>query len=161
MLARMTSRRTALPDFAAFSLIEMVTVLVLLGILLAAAAPPLARAQRRFAAAGAARELRGDLARARVRAILSGQTVRVELDTLGPGWQIAGGPPPGGGSLTVVRRVLPAGLVLRTTAAGQSILFTARGTSNLYGTVWIYPAEDPDARWHRVQVAPTGALSPR
>lgn len=136
-------------------------MLVLLGIFVAAAAPSVARAQRRFAAGGAARELRADLARARVHAILTGQTVRVVLDTLGAGWRIEEGPGVAGGDAAVVQRRLPAGLILRTTASGQEILFTARGTSNLYSTAWIYPAADPDARWHRVQVAPTGALSLR
>ncbi|MFN2383098.1 MAG: GspH/FimT family protein [Gemmatimonadota bacterium] len=156
---RPARHRTTRRGRGAFSLIEALTVLVLLGILLAAAAPPLARAQRRFAAGGAARELRGDLARARVRAILSGQTVRVVLDTLGAGWRVEGGPLPVGGT-GVLRRSLPAGLTLRTTASNQVILFTARGTSSLYSTAWIYPTTDPDARWHRVQVAPTGAVSP-
>lgn len=131
-------------------------MLVVLAILASAAWPPIARHDRRFAARAAARELAGDLARARSRAILSGQTIRVAIDTVGGRWRATSA---SGDSVLAGR--LGAGLALRTTAYRQRILFTARGTSDLYSTTWIAVASDPDARWHGLRVAPTGAIEPR
>lgn len=119
-----------------------------------AAAPSLSRARRAYAAWSAGRELRADLVVARTRAILDGATVRVALDTLRGRYAVVG---PAGDTLR--RRELPEFLRLRTTAARQEVLFTARGTSNLYSTTWIGGATDPDLRWHGARVAPTGAVS--
>lgn len=139
-----------------FTLLEILILLVVAGILLSIAGPSLATSHRRYAVLVAVRTLKADIAQARVRAILDGATVRVVLDTLAGGYQLEGaGPAP------LRRRSLPPGLLLRTTAYRQEILFGPRGTSNLYSTTWIGVAGDPDARWHGVRVIPTGAIEDR
>lgn len=137
----------------AHSLVELLIGLAVAAILVSAAAPSVAGAARSYAAWSAGRELRADLGLARARAILDGATVRVALDTLGGRYTVVG---PVGNVLR--QRQLGPGLVLRTTATRQEILFTARGTSSLYSTTWIGRA-DPDARWHGARVAPTGAVT--
>lgn len=147
---------SARPPGRGHSLLETLLVLAVLAILLSLAAPPFARWDRRFAAAAAARALRGDLARARTDAVLRGQSVSVGLDTLTGAWRTttAAGD-------TLRSRELGPGLALRTTAHRQRVLFTARGTSDLYSTTWIRVIEDPDAREHGLRVAPTGAIERR
>jgi prepilin-type N-terminal cleavage/methylation domain-containing protein len=134
------------------SLVELLVALAAIAILLSVAAPSVARAARRYAAWSAARELRAELVAARTRAILEGATVRVVVDTMAARYRVvtASGD-------TVRTRTLAHGLVLRTTAWRQEILFTARGTSSLYSTTWV-AAGDPDARWHGARVAPSGAV---
>lgn len=133
---------------------EVLLTLFVIGVLLAAAVPDLARAQRRYAAHGAARQLRADLVQARMEAILRGRTVTVTIDTLAGAY---GATDPSGD--TLLSRRFPASVRIRTTANRQSIPFTARGTTDLYSTTWIGPAEDPDGTWHGIRVAPSGALS--
>jgi hypothetical protein len=59
------------------------------------------------------------------------------------------------------RRELRAGLALKTTAHQQEILFSPRGTSNLYSTTWIGVRRDPDGRWYGLRVLPSGAIEDR
>jgi len=136
------------------TLVELLIGLAVLAILASAAAPSVARAARSYSAWSAGRELRADLALARSRAILDGGTARVLMDTLGPGYTIVG---PAGEVLR--RRILGSGLLLRTTATRQEVLFTARGTSSLYSTTWVGRADDAGARWHGARVAPTGVVT--
>ena len=141
---------------AGFTLLEIVIVLTVAGILIGIAAPSLARAHRRHAAYAAGRTLRADVAQARLKAILEGATVRVVIDTLAARYRVEDS------ARTVWReRALPEGLVLRTTAYRQEVLFSARGTSNLYSTTWIGVGDDPEARSHGVRVIPTGAIEAR
>lgn len=148
---RLSSRRAA-----GVTLLDLLVALSVLAILVALAVPPLSRVERRAAAGVAARELRADLARARIRAILDGATTRVEIDTAAGRYRIVDG-----SGRRLLERVLPPGVVLRTTAHRQSIPFTARGTSNLYSTTSIGVPADPRARWHVVRVAPTGSVEAR
>lgn len=129
--------------------------MVVAAILASAAVPTLARASRRYAAWTAGRELRSDLVLARTRAILDGATVRVAVDTLRGRYALLAA-----SGDTLRRRAVAPGLVLRTTAWRQEILFTARGTSSLYSTTWVGVGGDLDARWHGARVAPTGAVTP-
>jgi Tfp pilus assembly protein FimT len=133
---------------------ELLVVLAAAAVVAASAGPPLSKFRRGYAAWSAGRDLRADLVVARTRAILDGATVRVALDTLRGRYVVvcASGD-------TLRRRELPTILQLRTTAARQEVLFTARGTSNLYSTSWVGSASDPDVRWHGARVAPTGAVS--
>lgn len=150
------ARPVARPPGGGHSLLEALLVLAVLAILLSLAAPPIVRWDRRFAAAAAARALRGDLARARTDAVLRGESVSVGLDTLAGAWRTT---TQAGDTLRV--RVLGPGLALSTTAHRQRILFTARGTSDLYSTTWIRVPADPGAREHGLRVAPTGAIERR
>lgn len=134
----------------------MLLALATLAILVAVALPPLAGRQRRGEVRVAARTLEADLARARTAAVLAGRTVTVRLDTLAGSYLVEG---PGGEP--IVARRLQAPLELRTTAHGQAIPFTARGTSNLYSTTWIGTPGDVGARWHGVRVSPSGAVERR
>lgn len=141
---------------AGFSLLDALVLLTVLGILVGIAAPSLARSQRRYAAFVAARTLRADVAHARLRAILDAATVRLVIDTVQASYRLERA------DSTVLReRALAPGLLLRTTAHRQEILFSARGTSNLYSTTWVAVDGDPGARWHGVRVIPTGAVEER
>lgn len=141
-------------ECAGYALVDILVVLFVLGVLLSAAAPDLGRATRRYAAIGAARQLRSDLAQVRMDAILRGSTVTVAIDTVVGAWEASDA----GGALLLSRRV-PGSVAIRTSANRQSIPFTARGTTNLYSTTWIGPASDPEGKWHAIRVAPSGALS--
>lgn len=137
-----------------YTLVDVLIVLFVLGILLSAAAPDLGRANRRYAAIGAARQLRADLVSVRMDAILRGSTVTVAIDTVSGTWEASDA----GGTVFFARRV-PDSVALRTSANRQSIPFTARGTTDLYSTTWIGPATDPEGKWHAIRVAPSGAVS--
>jgi Tfp pilus assembly protein FimT len=155
----------------AFTLLEVLLLLVVLGILIGIAVPSLARSQRRYAALTAARTLRADIAHARLRAILDAATVRVIMDTTRGQYRLEvdrleadrleADRLEGAGRKVIRERRLAPGLTLRTSAHRQEILFSARGTSNLYSTTWVGVGRDPDARWHRVRVVPTGAIEAR
>lgn len=136
------------------SLVDLLIVLFVGGVLLSAAAPDLGRASRRYAATGAARQLRADLARVRMDAILRGGTLTVAIDTVAGAYEARDG----AGTVLLARRV-PESVALRTSANRQSIPFTARGTTNLYSTTWIGPGSDPEGKWHAIRVAPSGAVS--
>jgi prepilin-type N-terminal cleavage/methylation domain-containing protein len=138
---------------AGFTLPELILVLFVLGILVALVSPPLARSERRWAAYTAARTLGADVARARRLAIQQRAAVRVVLDTLGGTYAVRVAP-----CDTVIRRKLRPDLLLGTSAHLQEILFSARGTSNLYSTAWIVARADPGAHEHRIRVLPTGAI---
>jgi hypothetical protein len=129
-------------------------VLFVAGVLLAAVVPDLGRAHRRYAAVAAARQLRADLAHSRMEAILQGRTVTVQIDTVEGSYAVTEA---GGDSL--LSRQVPPFVRIRTTAYRQSIPFTARGTTDLYSTTWIGPAEDTDGAWHGIRVAPSGAVA--
>ncbi|HUF90397.1 MAG TPA: GspH/FimT family pseudopilin [Gemmatimonadota bacterium] len=146
--------RSRLRRTAGHSLADTLIVLAVLAVLLSTALPDLARARDRFAALASARQLRADLAHARMLAILRGRTVTVAIDTVAGAYTatLEGGTP------EIVRRV-PASVRIRTTAHLQSIPFTARGTTDLYSTTWIGPAEDPGGTWHGIRVAPSGSLA--
>lgn len=150
----------------AFTLLEVLLLLIVLGILIGIAVPSLARSQRRYAALTAARTLRADIAHARLRAILDAATVRVVMDTARGQYRLEADRLEadrleGAGRKVIRERRLAPGLTLRTSAHRQEILFSARGTSNLYSTTWVGVGRDPDARWHRVRVVPTGAIEAR
>lgn len=138
---------------AGFSLVELILASTVLGILLALAAPPFGRSERRWAAYTAARTLAADVARARQRAIQDRRTVRVILDTLDGSYEVR---PTEGEPFS--RRRLRADLRLGTTAHRQEILFSGRGTSSLYAAAWVGVRGDPRAREHRIRVLPTGAI---
>ena len=137
-----------------YALVDVLIVLFVLGVLLSTAAPDLGRANRRYAAIGAARQLRADLARVRMDAILRGSTVTVAIDTVSGAWEASDA----GGTVLLARRV-PDSVAIRTSANRLSIPFTARGTTDLYSTTWIGPALDPEGKWHAIRVAPSGAVS--
>lgn len=137
-----------------YALVDVLVVLFVLGILLSAAVPDLGRANRRYAALSAARQLRADLARVRMDAILRGITVTVAIDTVAGAYEASDA----AGVVLVARRV-PDSLAIRTSANRQSIPFTARGTADLFSTTWIGPAVDPEGKWHGIRVAPSGAVS--
>lgn len=120
------------------------------------AARPLAGWSRRWALESAAALFRADLARARAAAILGGGTVAVVLDTTVGSWRIE---TPEGEILA--GRSLERGLLLRSTAHRQRILFTARGTSSLYSTTWIGAVDHPEIPWRGARVSPTGAVERR
>ncbi len=136
-----------------FTLLELLLALIVFGILVALVAPSLVSGERRWAAYVAVRTLASDVARARQRAIQDRATVRVVLDTLAGAWHVrlASGE-------TVSKRKLRSGLALGTSAHLQEILFSARGTSNLYSAAWVVVRDDPLAREHRIRVLPTGAI---
>lgn len=136
------------------SLVDLLLVLFVGGVLLSAAAPDLGRASRRYAAMSAARQLRADLVRVRMDAILRGTTVTVAIDTVAGAYEARDGV----GAVLMARRV-PDSVAIRTSANRQSIPFTVRGTTNLYSTTWIGPAWDPEGKWHAIRVAPSGAVS--
>lgn len=136
------------------TLVEVILVLAVLSIMLTAAMPDLGRAQRRYAALAAARQLRADLVLVRMEAILRGRTVTVVIDTAAGSY---GALEVGGESL--LSRQVPPSVRIRTTASRQSIPFTARGTTDLHSTTWIGPADDPDGAWHGIRVAPSGAVA--
>ncbi len=136
-----------------FTLPDLILALVVLAILLTLAAPPVGRSERRWAAYAAARTLAADVARARQKAIQDRSTVRVVLDTLAGAYDVrlANGE-------AVTKRKLRSDLALGTSAYLQEILFSARGTSNLYSAAWVVARGDPLAREHRIRVLPTGAI---
>ena len=138
---------------AGFTLLELILALIVLAILVALAAPPFARSERRWAAYTAARTLAADVARARQRAIQDRRTVRVVLDTLDGSYDVR----PTEGEPLPRRRLRP-DLRLGTSAYRQEILFSGRGASNLYATAWVGVRDDPRAREHRIRVLPTGAI---
>jgi Tfp pilus assembly protein FimT len=137
-----------------YALVDLLFVLFVLGVLLSAAAPDLGRASRRYAAIAAVRQLRADLVRVRMDAILRGRTVTVAIDTVSGAYEATDA----AGTMLIARRV-PSSVVIRTSANRQSIPFTARGTTDLYSTTWIGPGSDPGGRWHGIRVAPSGAVS--
>ena len=141
-------------DSRGHTLVDMLVVLFVLGVFLSVAVPDLGRAQRRYAAFAAARQLRADLARVRMDAILRGTTVTVAIDTVSGSWEAIDV----GGAVLLAGRV-PGSVAVRTSANRQSIPFTARGTTDLYSTTWIGPALDPEGKWHAIRVAPSGAVS--
>ena len=138
---------------AGFTLVELILASIVLAILLALAAPPFGRSERRWAAYTAARTLAADVARARQRAIQDRRTVRVVLDTMDGSYEVR---PTDGKPLP--RRRLRSDLRLGTTAHRQEILFSGRGTSSLYAAAWVGVPGDPRAREHRIRVLPTGAI---
>lgn len=140
-------------DAAGFTLVELLVTSIVLAILLALAAPPLGRGERRWAAYAAGRTLAAEVARARQRAIQDRRTVRVVLDTLEGTYQVR----PSFGDPLPRRRLRP-DLRLGTTAYRQEILFSGRGTSSLYAAAWVGVRDDPEAREHRIRVLPTGAI---
>ena len=143
----------AVHETGGFTLVELLVASIVLAILLALAAPPLGRGERRWAAYAAGRTLAAEVARARQRAIQDRQTVRVVLDTLDGTYEVrpaAGDPLP--------RRRLRPDLRLGTTAYRQEILFGGRGTSSLYATAWVEVRDDPEGPGHRIRVLPTGAI---
>jgi Tfp pilus assembly protein FimT len=142
------------PSRSGHSLLDVLVTLFVLGVLLASAVPDLAQAHRRWAARSAVRQLRTDLARARMEAVLRGRTVTVAIDTVAGAY---GATDPDGG--VVLARALPSSVRIRTTANRQAIPFTARGTADLYSTTWIGPADDPGGTWHGLRVAPSGAVA--
>jgi hypothetical protein len=89
-----------------------------------------------------------------MEAILRGRTVTVVVDTVAGSYAVT----ESGGDSLLSRAVSPS-VRIRTTANRQSIPFTARGTTDLYSTTWIGPAEDPDGAWHGIRVAPSGAVA--
>lgn len=135
---------------------ELLIGLVVLGILLALAMPPLARRQRRAEIDVGTRRLEADLARARVAAVLRGETVTVRLDTVVAGWSVRAA-----SGETLATRRLPEGIRLRTSAHLEAIPFTARGTSNLYSTTWLAAVDDPSLPPRGIRVSPTGAVERR
>jgi Tfp pilus assembly protein FimT len=137
-----------------YALVDVLVVLFVLGVLLSAAVPDLGRANRRYAALSAARQLRADLARVRMDAILRGITVTVAIDTVGGAYEASDA----GGVVLLARRI-PDSVAIRTSANRQAIPFTARGTADLFSTTWIGPAVDPEGKWHGIRVAPSGAVS--
>lgn len=139
---------------AGTSILELLVAVFIAGVLLAAAVPDLGKAQRRYAAHAAARQLRVDLARSRMDAILRGRTVTVVIDTLAGTWTATDAE-----GVLLYERSTPLSVAVRTTANRQSIPFTARGTTDLYSTTWIGPADDPGGTWHGIRVAPSGALA--
>lgn len=138
---------------AGFTLVELIMASIVLAILLALAAPPFGRGERRWAAYTAARTLATDVARARQRAIQDRRTVRVVLDTVEGSYEVR----PADGEPLPIRRLRP-DLRLGTSAYRQEILFSGRGTSNLYSAAWVGVRGDPRAREHRIRVLPTGAI---
>lgn len=88
-----------------------------------------------------------------MHAVMSGKTTRVVLDTTRGrySWFDAD-------SALYRERPLPSGVLLRTTAHRQTVLFSPRGTSNLYSTTWLAADNDHTARWHRLRVSPTGTI---
>jgi prepilin-type N-terminal cleavage/methylation domain-containing protein len=151
-----SSRAESRASARGHSLLELAVVLVVLAILLSSAWPSVARWSRRFESAAAARGLAADLARSRSAAVLRGETVTVSLDTLAGAWRatVASGD-------TILEGELGPGLGLTTTAWRQRVLFTARGTGDLYSTTWVGVPADPAARAHGLRVAPTGAIERR
>ena len=136
------------------SLVDLLLALSVLAILLAAAVPTLGRAHARYASLAAARQLRTDLAQARMHAVLRGRTVTVAIDTVAGAYAATDAD---GDSL--LARQVPGSVRIRTSANRQSIPFTARGTTDLYSTTWIGPADDPGGTWHGIRVAPSGSLA--
>lgn len=143
----------AVHETGGFTLVELLVASIVLAILLALAAPPLGRGERRWAAYAAGRTLAAEVARARQRAIQDRQTVRVVLDTVGGTYEVR----PASGDPLPRHRLRP-DLRLGTTAYRQEILFSGRGTSNLYATAWVGVRDDPAGREHRIRVLPTGAI---
>jgi Tfp pilus assembly protein FimT len=136
------------------SLIDLLIVLSILAVLLALGAPALGRAHARYAAMAAARRLRVDLAQARMQAVLRGRTVTVAIDTLAGAWVASDDE-----GVALLSHRLPSIVEIRTTAHRQSIPFTSRGTTNLYSTTWVGPANDPGGAWHGIRVAPSGSIA--
>lgn len=136
--------------------LELVLVLVFIGVLASLTLPPIARSERRLAAYVAATRFRKDVIEARQRAVLDARTVRVVLDTIAAAYRISDAE----GRLLRDHQ-LARGLRLHTTAHEQTILFSPRGTSNLYSTTSIFVASDPSARVHALRVAPSGAIESR
>lgn len=134
----------------AFAVSDLFVTLTLLAILASIALPAVSRSVRRYAAHGAARELRADLARARIRAILDGRTVSLVVEDRGYRVERSDG-------TVLSRRTLPTGVTISTTAHRSTIPFTSRGTSNLYSTTTVAVEDDPDARTYVVRVSPSGA----
>lgn len=134
----------------AFAIADVFVTLVVLAILATIASPAISRAVRRYAAYGAAREFRADLARARIRAILDGRTVSLVVEDGAYRAERSD-------DEVLLRRTLPKGVSISTTAYRGTIPFTSRGTSNLYSTTTIRVEDDPGARAWIVRVAPSGA----
>lgn len=138
------------------TVVELVAASIVAAIFLSLAIPAVFRAEQRLGAYVAASTFRSDVTGARQHAILDGTTVRVVLDTLVSAYQVEDVD-----RRVLRRRELRAGLVLRTTAYRQEILFSPRGTSNLYSTTWIGVRRDPDGRWYGLRVLPSGAIEDR
>lgn len=134
----------------AFAVSDVFVTLAVLGILASIAAPAVSRAVRRYAAYGSVRELRADLAGARIHAILDGRTVSLVVEDRGYRVERSDG-------TVLSRTTLPAGVTISTTAHRSTIPFTSRGTSNLYSTTTVAVENDPDARAWVVRVSPSGA----
>lgn len=147
----MTRPRPRTPAFVAT---EVFVVLVVLAIVLLIAVPPISRAVRRYEAYAASRELRVDLAWARVRAILDGETVSLVFDEGSSSYRVEAAD-----GTMLRRRQLHRGVALTTTAADRTIPFTARGTSNLYSTTTIAVADDPAGPRYVTRVSPSGTWS--
>lgn len=145
----MTRPRARTPAFVAS---EVFVVLAVLAIVLLIAVPPISRAARRYEAYAASREFRFDLAWARVRAILDGETVSLVFDERSGSYRVEAAD-----GTVLRRRRLHRGVALTTTAADGTIPFTARGTSNLYSTTTIAVADDPAGPRYVTRVSPSGA----
>lgn len=141
---------------AGLTLPELVLILILVGVLVLLVLPPIARSERRLAAYVAATRFRKDVSEARQRAILDARTVRVVIDTVADAYSITDS----AGDL-LRSHTLARGLALHTTAYEQTILFSPRGTSNLYSTTSIFVVADPSARVHALRVTPSGAIEVR
>lgn len=138
------------------TVLELAVALIAAGVLLALAVPAVSSVERRLGAYVAASTFRSDVTGARQHAILDGATVRVVLDTLVGAYHVEDVD-----RRVLRRRRLRAGLALKTTAHRQEILFSPRGTSNLYSTTWIGVRRDPDGRWYGLRVLPSGAIEDR
>jgi hypothetical protein len=138
------------------TVLELVAASIVTAVLLSLAIPAVFRVERRLGAYVAASTFRSDVTGARQHAILDGATVRVVLDTLVSAYQVEDVD-----RRVLRRRELRTGLALKTTAHQQEILFSPRGTSNLYSTTWIGVRRDPDGRWYGLRVLPSGAIEDR
>ena len=138
------------------TVLELAVALIAAGVLLALAVPAVSSVERRLGAYVAASTFRSDVTGARQHAILEGATVRVVLDTLVGAYHVEDVD-----RRVLRRRRLRAGLALKTTAHRQEILFSPRGTSNLYSTTWIGVRRDTDGRWYGLRVLPSGAIEDR
>jgi len=137
-------------------LLDVLTALVILAILLSLSVPRLTEARARFALYAAGRGLVDDLAWTRTQAILEGRTLTVVIVPAEASYRVEDA----AGVVLRERRLAP-GLALTSTAHRGRILFTARGTSNLYSTTWIEAANHAAVRRRGVRVAPTGSLGIR
>lgn len=117
-----------------FTLIETLTVIIIIGILSAIAAPGLLGMLNRNKVNSALDEVQGALREAQREAMRKSQSCTLTLDSTNS--KVTGS------CLVTGSRTLPSGVALKTNLTSSTVTFSFRGNTNSSGTIVLYKSDD-------------------